>query len=101
MLKKVASNKAFLIECMQQQSFVRRIWRGEANFVLARVDDARQLIDHCARNRITIRMFEGQAMLKNCIRISVGSASEMQALSDTFSTFEPGPARKDGGSAHE
>jgi histidinol-phosphate aminotransferase len=96
LLREVATNKAVLVECLEQQPFVRKIWRGEANFVLARVDDARDLVEHCSRNEITIRMFDGNPMLENCVRISVGTKSEMALLRDTLRAYQPASAQTQG-----
>ena len=87
-LEKVVTNKAFLIEFLEQQPFMRKIWPGEANFVLAKVDDAPGLVAHCARNEIIIRMFKEEPLLENCVRISVGTASEMALLKGVLELYQ-------------
>lgn len=80
MLREIAANKAKLLETVAGRSFVRRIWPGEANFILLRVDDAVGLVTHCAAMGIAIRRFAHDPHLDNCVRITVGSQKEIEAL---------------------
>jgi len=60
--------------------FVKRVWPSQANFVLARVDQAQALHQYLAEADIYTRWFGDEARLRECLRISVGTAQEMDAL---------------------
>lgn len=97
MLREIARNKVLLLESLAGRPFVRRIWPGEANFVLLRVDDGAELVRHCARSDIVIRAFAGSPLLEDCVRITVGSRGEIARLSAALDTF----AAKHGASGQE
>lgn len=80
MLRDLAANKLLLLELLQGRSWIRQLWPGEANFVLLQVDDAAGLLAHCARQNIILRGFPAEPLLRDCLRISVGSSSELAAL---------------------
>ena len=87
-LSQISDNKQRLLECLENRAFLKRLWPGEANFVLIRVDDAAALIRHCAASGITVRGFPGTAMLKDCVRVTVGSLDEIEKLSEALDVFE-------------
>lgn len=84
MIQGVMSRKQGLVSILEDQRWVQAVWPGEANFVLARVDDPDDIVARCDHANIRIRNFDGQPMLNGCIRFSIGSESEMQLLMDTL-----------------
>lgn len=86
-LKEIAANKTRLLEILEGRPFVERVWPGHANFVLLRVNDSTALVQHCANLGITIRAFPNAHLLKNCVRISVGSADELRILAQALAHF--------------
>ena len=87
MITSVMARKADFLEFLEQQTWVLEIWPGEANFVLLRVGDAGGLVDWCGQHDIRIRNFHGQPMLNNCVRLSIGSHTEMQALITALAAY--------------
>ncbi len=90
LVRRIMRNKSALTKRLNGRPFVRRVWAGEANFILLRVDDAGALVQHCAGLGITIRGFPSAVMLDNCVRISVGSSEEMARLDAALEAFQPG-----------
>lgn len=90
MLREIRKNKKLLLERLAGRPFIRRIWPGEANFVLSRVNDPDALLAHCARRGIVIRGFPGNPLLADCVRITVGSHKEIIALSDALDRYPDG-----------
>jgi len=80
MLNDLASNKQILLQLLQGRSWIRRLWPGEANFVLLQVKDAAGVLAHCAERNIVLRGFPAEPLLRDCLRISVGSTTELAAL---------------------
>jgi histidinol-phosphate aminotransferase len=87
MLNTIAEGKAQLLGQLEAKAWVTDIWPGEANFVLTRVDKARALVAFCASRGIRIRDFSSQPMLDNCVRLTIGSASEMAALEEVLNDY--------------
>jgi histidinol-phosphate aminotransferase len=87
MLAQIAELKDGLTDLLSAFDWVRASWPGEANFVLVRVDDAQGLVQFCADNGIRIRDFSSQPMLDGCVRLTVGSAAEMQQLGEVLRQY--------------
>ncbi len=87
MLAEIASEKRALIDALQTLGWIEKVWAGEANFVLMRVDDAPGLVTFCAEKGIRIRDFSQQDLLDNCVRLSIGSPEEMAILKATLGQY--------------
>jgi len=92
MLSMLTNAKARLLERLESRPWIRRIWPGEANFVLARVDDGPALVRHCADRGVRIRDFSGQPLLEGCVRLTVGSPEDMAALEAALDAWGEGHA---------
>jgi histidinol-phosphate aminotransferase len=90
LLADVARNKKLLIQQLEGRSFLRQLFPGEANFVLLRVDDAEALIRFCAARNVIIRGFPSDPLLRDCVRISVGSKEELALLAGVLDEWESG-----------
>jgi len=84
MIAEVLALKADLLRRLQGPGWIRELWPGEANFILARVDDAAGLTAWCESHDIRIRNFDGQPMLDGCVRFSIGTRAEMSALAEVL-----------------
>ena len=87
MLREVRDNKQRLLDCLQGRVFIQKIWAGNANFVLVRVTDAPALVAHCASMGIAVRGFASDPSLRDCVRISVGSRKEIEALAAALDDY--------------
>lgn len=87
LLLTLAREKGRLVRELTGRPWVRDLWPGEANFVLIRVDDGPALVRHCAAEGVRIRDFHGQPLLDNCVRLTVGSPDDMNALREALDTF--------------
>lgn len=59
---------------------VERIYPSDANFILARVADAKSFEEKCLAADIIIRNQSHLPGLENCVRIAIGAADEMERL---------------------
>ena len=66
---------------------MKEAWQGEANFILVRVEDGAGLVDWCARRGIRIRDFSTQKQLEGCVRMTIGSRSEMADLKSVLREY--------------
>jgi histidinol-phosphate aminotransferase len=65
---------------------VRRVWPSAANFILVEVADARELMQHCADDKVLLRYFGGD--LADYVRITVGTPAENDRLLESMSSME-------------
>lgn len=87
LLLTLAREKGRLVRELTGRPWVRDLWPGEANFVLIRVDDGPGLVAHCAAQGVRLRDFHGQPLLDNCVRLTIGSRDDMDALRAALDTF--------------
>jgi histidinol-phosphate aminotransferase len=69
-----------LLQALQQRSWVRQIYPSVTNFVLLQVSAAEALVKQLSEQGILIRNQSQQLGLANCVRISIGSATELDQL---------------------
>lgn len=65
---------------------ITRIWPSDANFLLVEVRDVDAVMQATRRDGILLRYFGGD--LEHCVRISIGTAAENDALLATLATLE-------------
>lgn len=82
----IIAERQRLAAALSRFAFVRKVWPSEANFLLLAVDDDADLVGFCRDNGILIRHYGRQ--LPGCVRISVGSRDDNDALLDLFATRE-------------
>jgi histidinol-phosphate aminotransferase len=80
LLHEITQNKRRLLSMLRKCSLVLDLWPGEANFVLLRVEYADRLLAHCASHGVVVRGYAADPVLRDCIRISVGSEADLSAL---------------------
>lgn len=77
-LKRILQQKSTLIHDLQRCKFVRKIYPSDANFLLVEVVNANEVYSELISKQIIIR--NRDTLIKNCIRITVGSEGENQKL---------------------
>ena len=83
----VAETKALrddFIQWVSRKPWALKVWPSVTNFVLISVPDAAQLVGNCAANGVLIRNQSAQRGLNNTVRVSIGSATEMQKLMEVL-----------------
>ena len=69
-------------------TFVLKVWPSNANFFLIRVLDADAVMERCREHKVLLRHFGGE--LADCIRITVGSATDNNRLLDALNSLAEG-----------
>ncbi len=85
----LAEQKARLVGALGALGWVRDLWPGEANFVLVRVPDAGRLLDDAAAAGIRLRNQSAQRGLEECVRITIGTPAETDAVIDFLRRWRP------------
>ena len=91
LLEELAANKQALLDVLSGRPFVHELIAGRANFVLLRADRAEALLSFCAGRGVILRGFPADPLLRGYIRISVGSAQDIEALAAVLDAWENQP----------
>ena len=73
---------------LREFSFVSKIYPSDANFLLVKVDDARQLYVWLVREGIIVRDRSRVRQCNNCLRITIGSSVENKELTEQLFRFQ-------------
>ena len=65
---------------LQKMPFVRKIYPSDANFILLKTDEPRKIYNFLVDKNIIIRDRSGVALCEGCLRITVGTPEENNAL---------------------
>ena len=91
MLRQLEANKQSLLATLDSRPFIEAIIPGEANFVLLRTGQAAELLAFCAEHGVILRGFPSDPLLRGYLRISVGSAQDIDALAAVLDQWEKQP----------
>ncbi|MFH4965374.1 histidinol-phosphate transaminase [Gaetbulibacter sp. M235] len=80
----ILKERSVLMDELKTLDFVFKIYPSDANFILIKVDDANKRYDQLIKKGIVIRNRTTQYGCENCLRITVGTASENKKLITEF-----------------
>ena len=69
-----------LSKVLLEVNFVEKVYPSEANFILAKVDDANKRYEQLIKRGIVVRNRSTQALCENTLRFTVGTSEENQKL---------------------
>jgi histidinol-phosphate aminotransferase len=69
-----------LLKEFEQFNFIKKIYPSDANFILMKVDDAKNLYQYLISKNIVVRNRSSQPLCENSLRITVGTPEENDAL---------------------
>jgi histidinol-phosphate aminotransferase len=69
-----------LVKDLRKLKVVQKVFRSDANFVLARVQDAPAIYQYLTDNKIIVRDRSRVSLCYNCLRITVGTPIENEEL---------------------
>lgn len=73
---KILSQKAFLEKELPKLDFIKKVFPSDANFILARVDDAELRYNQLLERGIVVRNRSSQPLCEQTLRFTVGSMAE-------------------------
>ena len=79
-VKTILAERKVLIDALEKVDFVKKIYPTEANFILAKVDDANKRYDELLTKGIVIRNRTTQVLCENTLRFTVGTKDENETL---------------------
>ncbi|RUA11608.1 MAG: histidinol-phosphate transaminase [Flavobacteriia bacterium] len=77
-----------LLSDIQNISFIKEIYKTDANFVLIRVDDADKRYQQILEKGIVVRNRNTQPKCKNCLRITMGTEEQNKELYKVLKSIE-------------
>lgn len=93
-VSEIISQRARVTEALAHFSCVEKVYPSEANFVLAKVDDANALYDHLISKQIIVRNRTKMDLCKNCLRITVGLPEENDRMLKAIQEYEESNIRR-------
>ena len=85
-IKIILEEKKSLIQNLEKLDLVKTIFPSDANFVLIEVDNANSVYQELVNQNVIIR--NRNSVIKNCLRITVGSPEENLKLIETLQTIK-------------
>ena len=80
----IKNQKELVYNQLLSTSFVEKIYKTDANFILLKVDDANKRYYQILEKGIVIRNRTNDALCENCLRITIGTKEENQKLIETL-----------------
>lgn len=85
-IKIILEEKKSLIQNLEKLDLVKKIFPSDANFVLIEVDNANSVYQELVNQNVIIR--NRNSVIKNCLRITVGSPDENKKLIETLQNID-------------
>lgn len=87
-IKEILTEKEKLVQVLQSLKIVRKVYPSDANFLLVEVEDANDLYTKLVQRQIIIR--NRNSAVKNCVRITIGTAQENEQLLNALKEINNG-----------
>ena len=69
-----------MLDALRELPICEAVYPTDANFILVRMTDAAAIYDYLLHKQIFVRMLIDTPLCTNCLRISIGTKSENNAL---------------------
>ena len=84
-LAEIIGQREWLSQRLGELDSVQRVFPSDTNFLLVELENARLIYDKLVENGIIVR--NRHSVVRNCLRITVGTESENQKLIETLKSF--------------
>lgn len=88
MIRLIVANKATLIQSLEKNALVQKIYPSDANFILVKIVDARIVYQYLITKGIVVRDRSNVQLCENCLRITVGTEKENQKIISAFAEYK-------------
>jgi histidinol-phosphate aminotransferase len=88
-IEAILQQRSLLEKELLSFSFVSRVFPSDANFILVKVDNPRDLYQTLAGQKIIVRDRSGMSLCEGCLRITVGTADENARLLEAMKAYQP------------
>ncbi|MGN6400275.1 MAG: histidinol-phosphate transaminase [Flavisolibacter sp.] len=88
MIKETIKEREVLVKELVQLPFVEKVFPSDANFVLAKVNDATAAYNYLKEKGIIVRNRSNVILCEDCLRITVGTPQQDQQLLQTLKEYK-------------
>lgn len=88
-VKEILSERPILEKALQTLPQCEKIFRSDANFILAKINDASRCYEYLKTKGIIVRNRSKITLCGDCIRITVGTPSENRVLIEALKEYRP------------
>jgi histidinol-phosphate aminotransferase len=81
----ILEQRTYLVTSLSQLPIVKKVFPSDANFILIEVEDADKLYEHLVIKNIVVR--NRNTIIKNCLRITIGTIVENQYLIEVLKRY--------------
>lgn len=92
-IAEIKAQRAVLAEALESMKMVQRVYPSDANFVLARFDDADAVYDYLIADGIIVRNRNRVKGCEGCLRMTVGLPEENDKLIKSLKRYEESTIR--------
>ncbi|MBN1924823.1 MAG: histidinol-phosphate transaminase [Prolixibacteraceae bacterium] len=90
-VKTIIEERAKLAEKLKQFSFVKKIYPSDANFLLVKMEGAREKFEYLMNSGVIVRDRSKVALCEGSLRITVGSPEENREIIEKLKHYPPTP----------
>ncbi|HET7819080.1 MAG TPA: histidinol-phosphate transaminase [Bacteroidia bacterium] len=87
-IKQIVQEREKLAEDLKKYSFIKKIYKSEANFILIKTDNPKDLYNYLLQNQIIVRDRSKAPLCEGCLRITVGTQEENKKLINALNQFK-------------
>jgi len=84
-IKLILNEKKLLVDSLRKLKLVKKIFPSDANFILIKVENADEIYQKLVEENVIVR--NRNSVIKNCLRITVGSPEENLKLIETLKSI--------------
>jgi len=77
-----------LIKELHNFNFIEYVYKSDANFLLAKVNNANKIYNFLLENKIIVRNRSNMIHCKNCLRFTIGTEDENKRLIETLKRYD-------------
>ena len=89
MIRATVEERGVLVKDLSQLPFVQKIFPSDANFVLAKIDDATGVYNFLKEKGIIVRNRSNVILCEDCLRITVGTPGQDKELIESLKNYQP------------
>jgi histidinol-phosphate aminotransferase len=86
--EEIKTERNLLEKALIEFPFVEQVYSSDANFILARIDDANKLYDYLISFGIVVRNRSTQVLCQNTLRFTVGTKEENNKLINALTQYK-------------
>lgn len=90
-IRETVSEREKLISLLSEYDFVHHVYPSDANFILAKVTDAKELYQYLVAEGIIVRDRSSVPLCEGCLRITVGTPAENKLLLEILDAYRHEP----------